>query len=68
MNDKYKKKKKKKNQKNKKNKKKKKTIIVTDLLIIDHFISVSVTLAYLPQVSKHINSLPYFFQNLTSTI
>ena len=35
-----------------------KTIIVTDLLIIDHFISVSVTLAYLPLVFKHIYSLP----------
>ena len=35
-------------------------IIVTDLLIIDHIISVSVTLPYLPLVFIHLNSLPYF--------
>ena len=32
----------------------------TDLLIIDHLISVSVTLPYLPLVFGHLNSLPYF--------
>ena len=36
-----------------------KMIIITDLLIIDHLISVSVTLPYLPLVSRHLN-LPYF--------
>ena len=34
-------------------------IIVTDLLIIDYLISVSVTLQYLPLVVKHLNALPY---------
>ena len=35
-------------------------IIVTDLLIIDHLIFVSITLPYLPLVCRHLNSLPYF--------
>ena len=34
-------------------------IIITDLLIIDHLISVFVTLTYLPLVFRHLNSLPY---------
>ena len=37
-----------------------KNIIVTDLLIIDHLISTSVTLLYLPLVFRHLNYLPYF--------
>ena len=37
-----------------------KMIFVTDVLIIDHLISVSVTLPYLPLVFRHLNSLPYF--------
>ena len=39
-------------------------IIITDLLIIDHLISVFVTLPYLPLVFRHINSLPYVIYNL----
>ena len=39
-------------------------IIITDLLIIDHLISVFVTLAYLPLVFRHLNSLPYIILNL----
>ena len=39
-------------------------IIVTDLLIIDHFISMSLTLPYLTLVISHLNSLPYLIQNL----
>ena len=39
-------------------------IIVTDVLIIDHLISVSVTLPYLPLVFRHLNSLPYFILSL----
>ena len=35
-----------------------KMIIITDL-IIDHLISVFVTLPYLPLVFRHLNSLPY---------
>ena len=44
-------------------------IIITDLLIIDHLISVSVTLLYysvsvtllyLSLIFRHLNSLPYF--------
>ena len=31
-------------------------IIITDLLIIDHLISVSVTLPYLPLVFRHLNN------------
>ena len=38
-------------------------IIITDLLIIDHLISVSVTLPFLPLVFRHLNSLPYFIRN-----
>ena len=34
-------------------------IIITDLLIIDHLIFVSVTLPYLPLIFRHLNSLPY---------
>ena len=37
----------------------KKMIIITDLLIIDHLISVFVTLTYLPLVFRYLNSLPY---------
>ena len=40
------------------------TIIFLDLLVIDHLISASVTLAYLPLLFKHLNSLPYFIQSL----
>ena len=32
-------------------------IIVANLLIIDHLISVSITLLYLPLVFRHLNSL-----------
>ena len=39
-------------------------IIITDLLIIDHFISVSVTSPYLPFVFRHLNSLPYLIKDL----
>ena len=39
-------------------------IIITDLQIIDHLISVFVTLLYLPLVFRHLNSLPYFILNL----
>ena len=39
-------------------------IIITDLLIIDHLISVSVTLLYLPFIFRHLNSIPYFIWNL----
>ena len=39
-------------------------IIITDLLINDHLISVFVTLPYLPLVLRHLNSLPYFILNL----
>ena len=35
------------------------TGIVTDLLIIDYLISVSLTLSYLPLVFRHLNFLPY---------
>ena len=37
-------------------------IIITDLLIIDHLISVSVTSPYLPLVFRYLTSLPYFEQ------
>ena len=37
-------------------------IIITDLLIIDHLISVSVTLPYSPLLFRYLNSLPYFEQ------
>ena len=33
-------------------------VMVTDLLIIDHLISVSLTLPFLPLVFRHHNSLP----------
>ena len=36
-----------------------KKIIVTDLIIIIHLISVSLTLPYLPLVFRHLNCLPY---------
>ena len=39
-------------------------IIITDLLIIDHLISVFATLPYLPLVFRHLNSLPYIILNL----
>ena len=39
-------------------------IIVTDVLIIDHLISV--TLPYLPLVFRCLNSLPYFILNLNN--
>ena len=35
-------------------------IIITDLLKIDHLISVFVSLPYLPLVFRHLNSLEYF--------
>ena len=34
-------------------------IIITNLLIIDHLISVVVTLLYLPLVFSHLDFLPY---------
>ena len=37
-----------------------KMTIITDSLIIDHLISVFVTLPYLPFVFRHLISLPYF--------
>ena len=39
-------------------------IIVTDLLIIDHLISVSLILPYLLLVLRHLSSLPYLILNL----
>ena len=39
-------------------------IIVTDLLIICHLISVSLSLPYLPLVFRHFNPLPYLIKNL----
>ena len=43
-------------------------IIITDLLIIDHLISVSVSLPYLPLVLRHLNSLPYFIKILNKLL
>ena len=37
-----------------------KMIIITELLIIDYLISVSVILPYLPLVFRHLNSLTHF--------
>ena len=39
-----------------------KMIIITDLLIINHLISVSVVLLYLALVFRHLNSLAFFEQ------
>ena len=35
-------------------------IIISDWLIINHLISLYVTLSYLPLLFRHLNSLPYF--------
>ena len=44
-------------------------IIITDLIVIDHLISVSVTLPYLLSIFRHLNSLPYFEQvQFTTTV
>ena len=39
-------------------------IIVTDLLVIDHLISVPFTLPYLPLEFRHLNYLSYFINDL----
>ena len=42
--------------------------IITDLLIIDHLISVFVTLPYLPLVFRHLTTYHTLSKILTSTI
>ena len=43
-------------------------IIITDFLMIDHLISLSVTLPYLPLVFRHLNSLPYKYKLLPTVV